>query len=105
MTHARGTTCRTGDWRAGILGRARGYSKSALEDVIGLLFLAVYIVGIVGLAAGITFGVIKIFPTERNPKKKDGTETPEKPKPSANSGGDSGGGGGGTLFRRSKRGS
>jgi hypothetical protein len=72
-----------------------------LDDVIGLLFLAVYIVGIVGLAAGITFGVIRIFPTERNPKKKDGTETPEKP--SANSGGESSGRG--TLFRRSKRGS
>jgi hypothetical protein len=74
-----------------------------LDEVIGLLFLAGYIAGIVGLAAGITFGVIKIFPTERNPKKKDGTETPEKAeKPSANSGGESSGG---TLFRRSKRGS
>jgi len=70
-----------------------------LDEVIGLLFLAVYIVGIVGLAAGITFGVIRIFPTERNPRKSDAAETPEKP--SANSGGQTGGG---SLFRRSKRG-
>ena len=71
-----------------------------MDEVIGLLFLAVYIVGIVGLAAGITFGVIKIFPTERNPRKTDTPEASEKP--SANSGGQTGGG---SLFRRSKRGS
>jgi hypothetical protein len=68
-----------------------------VDQVLGLLFLAGYIAGIVGLAAGITFAVITIFPTERNPKKED---TPEKP--SANSGGESSGG---SLFRRSKRGS
>lgn len=67
-----------------------------MDQVIGLLFLAGYIVGIVGLAAGITYAVIRIFPTERNPKKDDKPE-----KPSANSGGESGGG---SLFRRSKRG-
>ena len=84
--------------RAGIPGQARSYSKAALDQVIGLLFLAGYIAGIVGLAAGITFAVIKIFPTERNPKKG---AKPEEP--SANSG--SGEQGGGSLFRRSKRGS
>ena len=68
-----------------------------MDQVIGLLFLAVYITGIVGLAAGITYAVIRIFPTERNPKKADAAE-----KPSANSGGETGGG---SLFRRSKRGS
>jgi hypothetical protein len=68
-----------------------------LDQVIGLLFLAVYITGIVGLAAGITYGVIRIFPTERNPKKDDKPETP-----SGNSGGETTGG---SLFRRSKRGS
>ena len=70
MTHARGTRA--------ILGRP--WTRS-----LGLLFLAGYIIGIVGLAAGITYAVIRIFPTERNPKKDDGPE-----KPSANSGGETG---------------
>ena len=55
--------------------------------------LAGYITAVVGLASAITFTVIRIFPTERNPKKSD---KPEKPS------GDSTGGG--SLFRRSKRG-
>ena len=33
--------------------------------------LTVYIVAIVGLAALVTWAVIKIFPTERTPKKPD----------------------------------
>jgi hypothetical protein len=66
-----------------------------LEDALGLLLLVVYIAGIVGLAAGITFAVIKIFPTERKPKDPDRTESSH---PSA-----SPDGGGGKLFRRSKR--
>jgi hypothetical protein len=66
-----------------------------LDDVLGLALLLVYIVGIVGLAAAITFAVIKIFPTERNPKKddKDGDGSP--PTSSTD--------GAGKLFRRSKR--
>jgi hypothetical protein len=65
-----------------------------LEDALGLLLLVVYICAIVGLAAGITFAVIRIFPTERNPKKfdKDDSSTP----PSSPDGA-------GRLFRRSKR--
>jgi hypothetical protein len=67
---------------------------AALDQVLGIVFLAVYIVAIVALAAGITWGVIRIFPTERNPKKD------EKPaKAEANGGGE----GQGRLFRRSKR--
>jgi hypothetical protein len=66
-----------------------------LNDVLGLLLLAVYIVGVVGLAAAITFAVIKIFPTERGPKK------PEEPGDSDSTRGTESSGGG--LFRRSKR--
>jgi hypothetical protein len=64
-----------------------------LDDALGLLLLVVYITGIVGLAAGITWAVIKIFPTERNPKKpdKDDSAPPSSPD------------GAGRLFRRSKR--
>jgi hypothetical protein len=65
-----------------------------MDQVLGLVFLAGYIVAIVGLAAGITWAVIRIFPTERNPKKD------EKPaKAEVNGSGE----GQGRLFRRSKR--
>ena len=76
---------------------ARGYSREAVDDVLGLVFLAGYIVGVISLAAGITFAVIRIFPTERNPKKA----TADKPDAAAKNGGDVPGG---NLFRRSKRG-
>jgi len=62
-----------------------------LDRILGLLLLAVYITAIVGLAAGVTYAVIRIFPTERTPKKPDKPETP------------TGGHGAGSLFRRSKR--
>lgn len=58
------------------------------------MLLVVYIVGIVGLAAGITWAVIRIFPTERKPKNPDKQESTHPP-------GDSDGGG--KLFRKSKR--
>jgi hypothetical protein len=66
-----------------------------LDDALGLLLLAVYIVAIVGLAAAITFAVIRIFPTERKPKNPDKQESSDPPS--------SGDGGGGRLFRKSKR--
>ena len=65
-----------------------------MDDVLGLALLVVYIAGIVGLAAAITFAVIKIFPTERKPKdtdKQDSAPPPSSPD------------GGGRLFRKSKR--
>ena len=72
--------------------RPLGYSTAAVDTALGLLALAGYILAIVGLAAVITYTVIRIFPTERNPKKPD--------KPDANGSGESGG----RLFRRAKRG-
>ena len=65
-----------------------------MDDALGLLLLAAYIVAIVGLAAAITFAVIKIFPTERKPKDPD-SETSTQPPASPD--------GAGRLFRRSKR--
>ena len=73
----------------------RGYSTAALDDALGILALAVYIVGIVGLAAAITWAVIRIFTTERKPKNPDKQESTHPPA--------SPDGGGGRLFRRSKR--
>ncbi len=64
-----------------------------MSDALGLLLLVVYIVAIVGLAAAITFGVVKIFPTERNPKKPDDDSGSKRGEESR----------AGTLFRRSKR--
>ena len=65
-----------------------------MSDALGLLLLVIYITAIVGLAAAITFAVIKIFPTERNPKSPDESDD------SSTRGGESTGG---SLFRRSKR--
>jgi hypothetical protein len=67
-----------------------------LNDVLGILLLALYIVGILALSAAVTFAVVKIFPTERNPKK------PDKPEPSSS--GNGGEGAAGRLFRKAKRG-
>jgi hypothetical protein len=66
-----------------------------LDDALGILLLTAYIVGILAISAGVTFAVVKIFPTERNPKKPD---KPEQP-----SSGDGGEGAAGRLFRRAKR--
>jgi hypothetical protein len=68
-----------------------------VSDVLGLFLLVVYIAAIVGLAAAITFAVIRIFPTERNPKK------PDKPDDSSSSKRGEESAAGGTLFRRSKK--
>jgi hypothetical protein len=65
-----------------------------LDAALGLLFLAVYIVGIVGLASAITYAVIRIFPTERKPSDAKPEAPAEKDDESA----------AGRLFRRSKRG-
>jgi hypothetical protein len=71
---------------------------AALDAALGLVFLAGYIAGIVTLAAAITYAVIRIFPTERNPKKD------EKPGKSDTPAAKNGETRGGSLFRRSKRG-
>ena len=71
-----------------------------MDQLLGLILLAVYIVAVVGLAAGITYVVIRIFPTERTPKKDadDTSAGPDKKQRSSSSEQ-----GQGSLFRRSKR--
>jgi hypothetical protein len=65
-----------------------------LDAALGLLLLVLYIVGIVGLAALVTFAAIKLFPTKDRPSKK-GDDSP----PPANGGGNAAG----RLFRKAKR--
>jgi hypothetical protein len=65
-----------------------------LDDALGLLLLVVYIVGILGISAGITYAVVRIFPTERTPKNPDKQDSSHPPASTD---------GGGRLFRRSKR--
>src|SRR5262245_42510101 len=96
ITHARGTSPTGSSRGCVIFARARRYSTAALSDILGLLLLVVYIAAIVGLAAAITFAVIRIFPTQRNPKK------PDEPDDTSSSGrGEESAAG--TLFRRSKK--
>ena len=67
-----------------------------MSDVLGLLLLVLYIAAIVSLAAAITYAVIRIFPTERTPKKPDDSDGESSPKRGEESRA-------GSLFRRSKR--
>ena len=67
-----------------------------MDELIGLILLAVYITAIVGLAALVTYTVIRLFPTKRTPDKPDKPDKPETPS------GD--GTGQGRLFRKAKRG-
>ncbi|MBA2740398.1 MAG: hypothetical protein H0U46_00125 [Actinobacteria bacterium] len=62
-----------------------------MDAILGLLLLALYISGIVALAAGVTYAAIKIFPTKDRKKKDGDTPTPDESSS------------GGRLFRRSKR--
>jgi hypothetical protein len=39
-----------------------------METVLGLLGLALFIVGVISLAAGVTWTVVKITPAEKRPK-------------------------------------
>ena len=69
-----------------------------MGDVLGILLLAVYILAILAISASVTFAVVKIFPTERSPKKPDQAEPPS----SSGNGGE--GASAGRLFRKAKRG-
>jgi hypothetical protein len=46
----------------------RGYSRAALGTVLGLIGMVLFIVATIALAAGITWLVVKITPSE--PRKK-----------------------------------
>jgi hypothetical protein len=40
-----------------------------VETVLGLIGLALFIVAVISLAAGVTWTVVKITPAEKRPKK------------------------------------
>jgi hypothetical protein len=67
-----------------------------LDRVLGLVMLAVYILAVVGLAAAITWAVVRIFPTESNSEKPPDEK---KKQPQTNDSQPAG-----RLFRRAKRG-
>jgi hypothetical protein len=62
-----------------------------LDQALGLLILAFYVVSVMALAGVVTYGVVRLFPTKDRPDKPD--------KPSD----DGIGAGSGRLFRRAKR--
>ena len=66
-----------------------------MEELLGLILLAGYVIAIVAFAALVTFVAIRIFPT-KDYSKKD--EEDKKPPPS------DGDAPAGRLFRRAKRG-
>ena len=39
-----------------------------METLLGLIGLALFIVGVIALAAGVTWAVVKITPAEKQPK-------------------------------------
>jgi hypothetical protein len=48
-----------------------GYPKAVVETVLGLLGLVLFIVGVISLAASVTWTVVKITPAEKRPKPGD----------------------------------
>ena len=53
-----------------LLGGSRGYCTAALENVLGLIGMVIFIVGVISLAAGVTYLVVKITPSEPRKKRK-----------------------------------
>jgi hypothetical protein len=49
---------------------AWGYSKFAVDTVLGLIGMAIFIVGTISLAAGVTYAIVRISPSSRRPKSK-----------------------------------
>ncbi|HEU5065707.1 MAG TPA: hypothetical protein VFT86_07440 [Gaiellaceae bacterium] len=43
-----------------------------MDDILGLLGLIVYVVAVISIAAGVTWVVVKLFPTQEK-KKADAT--------------------------------
>jgi hypothetical protein len=44
------------------------YPKAVVETLLGLIGLALFIVGVISLAAAVTWTVVKITPAEKRPK-------------------------------------
>jgi hypothetical protein len=41
-----------------------------METALGLIGMVVFIIGTIGLAAGVTYAIVKISPSSRRPKEK-----------------------------------
>ena len=65
-----------------------------MDKFLGLLLLVVYITAIVSLAAAITYAVIRIFPTKREPSHPDDGDPPSTSRGQEAMG---------KLFRRARR--
>ena len=60
-------------FRKALLGAcAPGYPERGVDTALGLLGIVVWIVAVIGLAAAITFAVVKLSPT-----KSEGADTPK----------------------------
>jgi hypothetical protein len=52
-----------------------GYSRFALETVLGVIGMVVFIAAVIGLAAGMTYLIVKISPSTRRSKAQTPTST------------------------------
>jgi len=48
-----------------------GYSKLVIEEILGLLGLIVFCIAVISLAAGVTWLVVKLFPSGDKKKKPE----------------------------------
>jgi flagellar basal body-associated protein FliL len=55
-----------------------GYPTRALDDVISILMLTVYIVAILALSAGVTWLVVKISPSESAKEQRRARKSAEQ---------------------------
>ena len=53
----------------------RGYSRAALETALGLIGMVIFVVATIALAAGVTWLVVKITPSEPRKKPAPAAET------------------------------
>jgi hypothetical protein len=68
--HARGTRFAGGSRRGEVRGRARGYPMQPMEDVLSLIGLTLYVVGILALSMALTYAVVRISPSESAKEQK-----------------------------------
>ncbi len=62
--------------RAVMPGQARGYPMRLMNDVLGLLELALYVIGILSLSGAITWIVVKVSPSA-SAKQQKAQEAPD----------------------------
>jgi hypothetical protein len=46
---------------------SRGYSRPGMDTVLGLLGIVVFILGVLSLAASVTYAVVRLTPQKRKP--------------------------------------